>query len=112
MSTFVQDSLIDAQPLVRPTGATIQERFESFHTGNGWIYRAFESLIEAWLAKGNTRVGMKALGEKVRWEYGMRVSPNERFALNNDYLSRYARLLIAEHPELEGVILTRELRAA
>ncbi len=110
MSDYVQPSLIDMQPLVRAQGATIQERFESFHSQNGWVYRAFESLAEAWIAKGHRRIGMKMLGEVVRWQYGQTVG--DHFKINNSYLSRYSRLLLEDHPEWAEHVETRTLRAA
>ncbi len=36
----------------------------------------------------------------------------EDFKINDHYLSRYARKLMEEHPELDGLFELRELKAA
>lgn len=97
---------------------TIEERFELFHQQNPWVFAALESLASDWLAHGHQRVGVKALAEIVRWQYGRRTtSPrhhatNSSFKLNNDFTSRYARLLLERHPEWANAIELRALKAA
>lgn len=91
--------------------ATIQERFDGFHAANPWVLDAFVALTRDWLAKGGTRTGIKMLAEIVRWQYS-RATKGDQFRLNNDYTSRYVRLLLAEHPEFKDVFHLRELRAA
>lgn len=105
---------LDIEPLVIPEvvqGQSIQERFESFHELNPWVYRAFVQLTRDWVARGRTRIGMKMLTEVLRWEYG-RQTVGDEFKINNNFTSRYVRLLIAEHPEYAEAFQTRELRAA
>lgn len=105
---------LDIEPLVMPEtvkGASIQERFESFHTLNPWVFRAFVRLTEDWIARGRDRIGIGMLTEIIRWEYG-RQTVGDEFRINNNFRSRYVRLLIAEHPEFREVFHTRELRAA
>lgn len=104
----------DIEKLVVPPrveGQSIQERFESFHELNPWVYRALVRITEDWLARGRTRIGMKMLTEVLRWQYG-RATAGDDFKINNNYTSRYVRLLIAEHPEYAHAFETRELRAA
>lgn len=111
MSTFTQDALaFDVAPLVRPEGATIQERFDSFIVLNAWVIPALEGLAASWLAKGHSRVSTKMLFELLRYRYGVTVG--EPWKLNNSFTSRAARLLIEKHPEWSDAIETRELRAA
>lgn len=105
---------LDIEPLVMPervAGASIQERFEEFHRLNPWVYRAFVKLAEDWVARGRERLGIGMLTEIIRWEYG-RQTVGDEFRINNNFRSRYVRLLIAEHPEFAAVFQTRELRAA
>lgn len=103
----------DVQPLVAAIGDTIQDRFQSFHDQNGWVYLALEQMTADLVRRGRRRVGMKMLVEVIRWNYARQTSdPSSGFKLNNDYTSRYARLLIEAHPDWAGVFETRELRAA
>lgn len=106
---------LDLSPLVVPAHepeATIQDRFEQFHDANPWIYTALESLTAGWLAKGHARVGVKQMFEVIRWQYGLATSGDRGFRMNNDFTSRYARLLVEAHPEWAAAIETRTLRAA
>lgn len=100
--------------LVRPPsveGQTIQERFESFHKLNPWVYEALAVLAGTYVRSGRKHIGMKHLCEIVRWEY-FKATRGDDFRLNNNWTSRYARLLLEKHPEYEGVIEFRRLRAA
>lgn len=87
---------------------SIAERFTLFHNANPWVADAIEHLAIEWLNAGHTKVGVKALAEVVRWQYGR--TQTDHFKLNNSYVSHYARLLLERHPEWP--IELRELRAA
>lgn len=104
----------DIEPLITPprvAGETIQERFESFHRLNPWVFAAFVRITDDWMAKGRTRIGIGMLTEVLRWQYG-RATVGDDFRINNNFRSRYVRLLISEHPEYAEVFELRELRAA
>jgi hypothetical protein len=97
-------------PVIRP-GMSIQTRFNLFHQANPWVLAAFERLTVDWLAKGHTRVGIGMLTEILRWQHGRR-TVGDPFKINNDYRSRYVRLMLERHPEWEQAFETRELRAS
>jgi hypothetical protein len=102
----------DIWPLVPAVGKTIDERFASFHHANGWVFRALELMTGDLVAGGQRRVGMKMLIEVLRYRYFRQTfDPSSPFRLNNDYTSRYTRLLVAAHPEWADVFETRELRS-
>ena len=101
--------------LIEPTydtEATIAERFAAFHSLNPWVADALETLAADWLAHGHSRVGVKAIFEVIRWQYGRATTGDQGFRCNNDFTSRYARLLIDRRPEWSEAISVRELRAA
>lgn len=110
----------DTQQLELPIGdlvypdhapnASIQARFEEFDRANRWIYFSLVMLTEDWLAKGNTRISIDMLIHVLRWQYSRQTVGDRRFKLNNDFTSRFARKLIAEHPEWGSVFYTRELK--
>lgn len=113
--TATEATLFDVAPLVhRPldTRLSIQQRFEQFDANNKWVFRALEHLVEDWLARGNTRVGIKQMFEVIRWQYGRATTGDQGFVCNNDFTSRYARRLLEVHPEWAEAIQTRQLRAA
>lgn len=120
MTMTEQPDLFSAVPdIVEPNtdgfardGFTLDQRFEMFHVCNPWVAERLLAMTRALVERGRTRVGLKMLVETIRWEHHMTTNdPTSDFKLNNSLVSRYARLLMAEHPELDGVFETRELRS-
>lgn len=89
--------------------ATIQARFEAFHRLNPWVLRALETLTADYLNRGAKRVGIGMLFEVLRWQYATATEGDE-FRLNNNFRSRYVRLLIERHPQWESAFEVRALR--
>lgn len=107
-------SLFDQAPQLRlgfyqDRNLSIQDRFEAFHAANPWVFEALKRLALDARSRGRTRIGIGQLTEVLRWEYG-RATRGDDFKINNDFRSRYARLLMAVVPELDGVFETRELK--
>ncbi|MEV4557214.1 hypothetical protein AB0K51_09465 [Kitasatospora sp. NPDC049285] len=92
-------------------GATIQQQFEAFHQLNPWVLDALEELTADCLTRGFPHVGIGMLFEILRWRYGLHTR-GDAFRLNNNFRSRYVRLLIDRHPEWISVFEVRALRAA
>ena len=104
---------IHPAPLQPGIGATIDDRFHDFHQRNAWVYTALETMTAELVAAGQRRVGMKMLVEVLRWRYFRQTfDRSSPFRLNNSYTSRYARLLVQNHPEWHGVFETRRLHTA
>ena len=109
-----EPTLFDIAPLVQPENdptLTIQQRFEAFNEQNPWVLSALEALIADWLAHGHRRAGIKQMFEVIRYRYG-RETTDTSFRLNNNWTSRYARLVVERHPDWAEAIETRNLRAA
>lgn len=105
---------LDLAPLTVPDyepELSIAERFAIFHAANPQVADTLEHLARHWFAAGHTKVGVKALAERARWESGLSTS-GEPWRINNSYVSLYARLLIERHPSWAERIETRELRSA
>lgn len=88
---------------------TLDTQFQEFHESNPHVYRRLEGLAAGWLGT-HERVGMKMLWEVLRWQTGVQTS-GKPWKLNNNYTSRYARLLADRHPDWKGRIHTRELKS-
>lgn len=98
-----------------PTKPSIDERFEAFHKANPHVFAEMKRLAYARLARGETRIAVKALWEELRTSLmrrdiaengdAERISP--KYKLNNSYTALYARMLV-EIPEFATAI---ELRA-
>jgi hypothetical protein len=64
-----------------------------------------------WLWKrGIKRYGAKSIVEVLRWHYALRNKSGEEWKINNNYVSRLARLAMERAPELRGFFELRELK--
>jgi hypothetical protein len=105
-----QLELAMAPPARTKRRPSIEERFAAFHAANPHVYQTLLRLARRARAAGKERLGMKALWEVCRWEFGLATSGDE-FRCNNDFTASYARLLMQE-PDLAGMFETRERKTA
>ena len=90
---------------------TIQEQFEEFHRLNPFVYRRLAAMARQLLAKGRKKIGIGMLFEVLRWNYYSNTKdPSSEWKLNNNYCSRYARLMAAE-AEFKDAFELRELKS-
>ncbi|WP_316521101.1 hypothetical protein [Kitasatospora brasiliensis] len=119
MSAVTQDHLPGLETVRRivapatgtPRAGTIQERFEQFHGANPWVLTELERLTAECIEARFATISLGMLFELVRYSYGRATLGSDGdFRLNNDFRSRYARLLIELHPEWAPRIEVRALR--
>ena len=92
---------------------TIQEQFQRFHEANPWVYLELKKLAMQLKARGHKKIGMKMLFEVLRWNFYMQAEdPTSPYLLNNNYTSRYARLLAANVPQLANTFEQRTLKTS
>ena len=100
------DEILEASPLLRqpPSGAlSNQEKFLQFHELNPWVYVALVALTRSKTRQGYC-VSIQWMVEELRYTYKRQtVDPNSNFRMAAHYASRYARLIMAQEPDLEGV---------
>lgn len=89
---------------------SLEARFRQFHAENPDVYRTLAKLARQAVARGRTRMGIKMLFEVARWERFL-ITTDPDFKLNNNFHSRYARLLMTREPDLAGLFELRELRS-
>lgn len=87
---------------------TIHEKFQRFHKENPHVYKQLEQMSWQLLNRGQTKVGIGMLFEVMRWRSIMRTTGDE-YKLNNNYRSRYVRMLIDNNPEFETLFEIRKL---
>lgn len=110
---MTNELFLPLEPLVVPPPAlTLEERFADFRLANPHVERLLVQYARELMAMGHTRLSMKMLWERVRFEYATRTKGDSRAALNNDYTALFARRLMATYPDLDGVFETRQRRAA
>lgn len=92
-------------------GLSIQERFDAFRAKNPHVEELLVREARNAVAQGWSRIGIDFLYHRLRWVYATKThrDPGE-FRLNDHFTSRYARLLVEQHPELEGLFELRRLR--
>ena len=74
--------------------------FLQFLRDNPTVYPQFRLLAVKLKAKGINRWGAKAIWEVLRYEMALKsVTTGEKYALNNNYVSRLARKLMTEEAE-------------
>lgn len=93
-------------PRIKPT---IQERFERFHAENPHVYEMFVRFARQLRAR-RARGSAAMIFERMRWETAITTN-DPHFKLNDQYTSRYARLAMAQEPDLAGFFEIRELRS-
>lgn len=99
------------QQAALPFAGTIQDRFEAFHARHPEVYAYLVRLCYEIKAEGVERFGIRTLWENARWNFRRRKDGDEAYAWNDAYTSRYARLIVAQHPDLSGFFELRGLRA-
>ena len=75
------------------------------------MYDSLVTLARRWRTAGHAKCGIGMLFELIRWEHGLNVVDDDGFRLNNNYRSRYARLIMANEPDLDGFFDTRVLHS-
>lgn len=87
----------------------IDQAFVEFHHANPHVYRTLVGLAREWKAAGHDRCSMNMLFELVRWDEGIRTKSADGVKLNNNFRSRYARLISANEADLAHLFETRAL---
>lgn len=89
---------------------TIRAKFEKFDQEHPEVYITLVRLARDWLSVGHARLGIATLFERLRWEWHVTgLTDRDGFKLNNNYRSHYARKIMAENPDLDGLFETRTL---
>lgn len=93
-----------------PRDRSIQERFEDFHAANPRIYDLLVRFARDAKRAGRRQYGIAAIFERVRWHIYIETQRDDDFKLNNDYRSRYARMIMDREPDLAEFFELRELK--
>lgn len=104
-------TLFDYAETLEGRPVSLQARFEEFHKANPLVYELLVRFARQLKATGREHCGIKLVWERMRWEIAMTTRDPEGFKLNNNYHSRYARLVMAQEPDLAEFFHTRQLTA-
>jgi hypothetical protein len=90
----------------------IERDFWAFHIANPRVYTELREHALHLRRKGRTHYGIKALFEVVRFHRALETTDKcAEWKMNNNYSALYARLLMANEPELCDFFRTRSRRA-
>ena len=107
-STFCADvPVISTVKVNLPKGATLDEKFSSFHTTNPQVYEALEVMTKIFKAKGTKKCSINLLFELLRFKncYNME-KDSSGFSLSNSYRAFYSRMIMTNNPNLKGIFAT------
>jgi len=91
---------------------SFERRFFEFHNENPGVYKELVRLARQAKKAGARRIGVRMLWEVMRWNLTVATyDPNSDFKLNNNYHSRYVRLIVQRNPDLSGMFELRVLRS-
>jgi hypothetical protein len=89
---------------------SLRASFERFDRENPAVYQTLVKLTRQWMERRpGRRCGIGMLFEVARWHLTLSTT-GEPLKLNNNYRAFYARKLMRQHPEFEGVFETRQQR--
>lgn len=91
---------------------TIDERFEAMHKAHPEIYETFKKVIKDIQARGFERWSADGVFHIIRFTTGADGRDIDKYKCNNDYVSRYARMYVADHPEHKDFFSFRTLKSA
>jgi hypothetical protein len=100
---------LDGRPVWSPVGQKLDDDWWTFHCAHPDVLADLERMARQAHTRGQTRIGIATLWEALRWRHVTdTVAP--AYQLNNNYRSRYARLILDRNPDLAGLFQLRRCR--
>lgn len=90
---------------------SLEAKFQRYHRNNPDVFALLLRFTLEAKRRGYRHYGVGAVFERIRWHMDIETHDKEGFKLNNNYRSRYVRLLEQLFPEHAGFYRKRELRS-
>lgn len=87
--------------------AELSTKFLKYHQDNPHVWEAFERFALQAAESGRRRIGSAMILERIRW-YSMIETTGDKYKVNNNYKSDYARLFNEKYPQFNDLFPTRE----
>lgn len=94
--------------LFRPS---IQALFEQYHKEHPAVYELLVEGARKVISTGRAHYGIATLFEWARWHLEIERNEHDDYKLNNNFRSRYARMMMEQEPDLAGFFEIRELQS-
>lgn len=91
------------------TKKKLDRQFRIFHNNNPHIYDELVKLAREAKQAGRDKFSINMLFEVVRWNRFIQTNDSS-YKMNNNHRSRYARLIMENEKDLEGLFNLRELK--
>ena len=112
--TGKQLNLLDeATPAQLKKSGMLEESFWKFHKKHPGVYEVLVRLARQWRERRGTKakIGIGALYERARWEVAIQsLVTQDPPKLSNNHRAYYARLILAENPDLAGIFQLKRQR--
>jgi hypothetical protein len=86
----------------------IELDFKQFHFEHPEVYTQLVSLARQWQRNGTAKLGIATLFEVLRWNSHLNPDKDGGYKLNNNYRALYARLIMEQEQDLNGLFEIRE----
>jgi hypothetical protein len=86
----------------------LDRNFEQFHRENPEVWKLFVRFTFEAMHKGFRHYSARAIAHRIRWHTDVETSDYD-FKINNNHISRYARLFHKSFPEYDGFFRTRDV---
>jgi hypothetical protein len=83
-----------------------EAKFNNFHAKNPAVYENMVKMAKDLKEHGHSKIGFQMLIEVIRWRSMLQTTDLD-FKINNNYGARYARLIMSENPDLDGIFELR-----
>jgi hypothetical protein len=101
------------QPTLLSAASRAEERFQRLLREHPEVFTAFRRRAWQLRERGKRHISADSICHYLRDETPIDTRTGEdTYKINNDFSSRFARLLIAEEPSFSAYIETRKLRSA
>lgn len=107
-----QSTLFDSYKLTKVEGISkmpTDAAFHAFNRANPWVVKELEKIAWEMLRSGRKKIGIQACIEIFRWET-RRHTISHDFKINNNFASRYARLIHDRNPHWGQVFELRNIK--
>lgn len=84
-------------------------KFKKYHLENPKVYEEFKSNAFEMRKTGKSKYSAWTIINKIRWDHDIKTT-GDVFAINNDFIALYARLLIHHHPEFNVFFELRTMK--
>lgn len=94
-----------------PDETYLQMKFMEYHNDHPEVYELLKKYVLMAKAANRETYSINGLFERIRWHVNVDTRDEDGFKMNNNYRSRYARMLMKDNPEFVGFFEIRELKS-